>query len=126
MLEIYKCTNCGQIVMVTHEGPGQLVCCGRPMEQQHENGVDASNEKHVPVVETGKDGVVVKVGSVPHPMEPDHYIEWVELISGSTLHVVGLKPGDAPEVSIPGSSTDVKVRAYCNQHGLWSNRPHRP
>jgi superoxide reductase len=125
MLEIFKCANCGKIVMIVHEGSGQLVCCGRPMAQQVENTVDASTEKHVPVVEKGGDGILVKVGSATHPMEAAHYINWIEVISGSSMNVRGLKPGEKPEASFPGGSTDVKVRAYCNIHGLWSNKPRR-
>ena len=95
------------------------------MDQQNKNGGDASTEKHVPEVEAGNEGVVVKVGSVSHPMGPEHNIEWVEVISGPTVHVVGLKPGDATGVSMTVSSTDVKVRAYSNLRGLWSIKPHR-
>jgi superoxide reductase len=125
MLEIFKCANCGKIVMIAHEGAGKLVCCGMPMVQQVENTVDASTEKHIPVVEKSADGIMVKVGSVPHPMEATHFIEWIEVISGPSLYVKGLKPGDKPEVSFPVPSKDVKVRSYCNLHGLWSNKPHQ-
>jgi len=124
MLEIFKCTSCGKIVMITHEGAGELVCCGKPMVRQVENTVDASTEKHIPVVEKRGDGIMVKVGSVPHPMEAAHFIEWIEVISGSSLYVKGLKPGDKPEVSFPVPLKNVKARAYCNVHGLWSDKPH--
>ncbi len=124
MLEIFKCGNCGKIVTISHEGAGQLVCCGRPMVKQAENSVDASNEKHVPVVEKQGDGILVKVGSVPHPMEPAHYIAWIEVMAGPYLYVKGLKPGEKPEAFFPVSSPDVKVREYCNIHGLWTNKPH--
>jgi superoxide reductase len=77
-LQIYKCEICGNIVEVLHTGKGQLVCCGQPMKLQVENTVDASKEKHVPVVEKIEEGIKVKVGSVPHPMEEKHYIEWIE------------------------------------------------
>ncbi|MDD1716273.1 MAG: desulfoferrodoxin [Methanolinea sp.] len=109
--------------MVVHEGDGQLVCCGKPMERQVENTVDASTEKHVPVVESSGQGILVKVGAVPHPMDASHYIQWIEVISGPSLYVKGLKPGEKPEAAFPVSSKDVKVRAYCNLHGLWSNKP---
>jgi superoxide reductase len=94
------------------------------MAQQMETTVDTSTEKHVPVVEKSGDGIIVKVGSVPHPMEAAHFIEWIEVISGPSIYVKGLKPGEKPEVSFPVLSKDVKVRAYCNLHGLWSNKPH--
>jgi superoxide reductase len=125
VLEIFKCATCGKIVMIAHEGAGQLVCCGRPMTQQKENTVDASTEKHIPVVEKSDAGIMVNVGSVPHPMEDKHFIEWIEVISGPTMYVKGLKPGEKPEGSFPVPLKNVKVRAYCNLHGLWSNKPHR-
>lgn len=125
MLEVYKCGTCGKIVMVVSDGDGELVCCGVPMTMQVENTVDASTEKHVPVVEQRGQGILVKVGSVPHPMEQAHYIQWIEVISGNSLFVKGLKPGEKPEAVFPVASKDIKARAYCNIHGLWSNKPHR-
>lgn len=125
MLDIYKCGKCGKIVMVVGNGDGKLVCCDVPMILQEENTVDASTEKHVPVIESTAQGILVKVGSVPHPMEEAHHIQWIEAISGPWLHVKGLKPGDKPEAAFPGLPKDVKTRAYCNLHGLWSNKPRR-
>ena len=80
-LEIYKCEVCGNIVEVLYGGKGELVCCGKPMYLFIENTVDAAREKHVPVIEPTDDGVKVKVGSVTHPMEEKHYIEWIEIIA---------------------------------------------
>ena len=96
-LQVYKCEICGNIVEVLHGGRGELVCCGKPMKLFEENTVDAAKEKHVPVVEATADGVKVKVGSVAHPMEPDHYIEWIEVIAGGRVYTEFLKPGGAPE-----------------------------
>jgi len=124
MLEVFKCGKCGKIVMVVSDGGGELVCCGMPMVRQVENTVDASTEKHVPVIEPRGQGILVKVGSAPHPMDEAHHIQWIEVISGPWLYVKGLKPGERPEAEFPISSTDVKARAYCNLHGLWSNKPH--
>ncbi|MCU0632611.1 MAG: desulfoferrodoxin [Methanolinea sp.] len=124
MLDVFKCGKCGKIVMVVSDGDGQLVCCGTPMVKQVENTVDASTEKHVPVVESRGKEILVKVGSVPHPMDAAHHIQWIEVMSGPSLYVRGLKPGEKPEAVFPVSSKDVKVRAYCNLHGLWSNKPH--
>lgn len=123
MLEIYKCGTCGKIVTITHEGAGQLVCCKQPMAKQGENTVDAANEKHVPVVEMGAGGITVTVGSVNHPMEPTHYIEWIEVIAGPERFVKHLKAGEAPKAVFPAKGGDVRARAYCNLHGLWSDRP---
>ena len=80
-LQVYKCELCGNIVEVLHEGEGELVCCGQPMVLMKENTVDAAKEKHVPVIEKVDGGYKVKVGSVAHPMEEKHFIEWVELIA---------------------------------------------
>lgn len=123
MLEIYKCGNCGKIVTIIHEGQGQLVCCKQPMVKQGENTVDAANEKHVPVVEKSADAITVVVGSVDHPMEPNHYIEWIEVIAGSERYVQHLKAGDAPRAVFPGLDGEIRARAYCNIHGLWSDKP---
>jgi len=98
-LEIYKCEICGNIVEVIHEGKGELVCCGQNMKLFVENTVDAAKEKHIPVHEPVSDGIMVKVGSVPHPMEEKHYIEWVEVIDDQGMaYRQFLKPGMAPEV----------------------------
>lgn len=117
-LEIYKCEVCGNIVEVLHAGPGQLVCCGQPMKKYEENTVDAAKEKHVPVVEKTEGGVKVKVGSVPHPMEEKHYIEWIEVIVGGKAYRQFLQPGEAPE-AVFAVEGDVVAREYCNLHGLW-------
>ena len=98
-LEIYKCEICGNIVEMMHAGPGQLVCCGQPMKQFKENTVDAAKEKHVPVVEKVAGGFKVKVGSVAHPMEEKHYIEWIEVIADGKVYRQFLKPGADPRSS---------------------------
>ena len=122
-LEVYKCNLCGNIVEVLHAGPGQLVCCGQPMNCLKENTVDAAKEKHVPVIEKIAGGVKVKVGDVAHPMEEKHYIEWIEVRAGNNVFVKGLLPGDKPEAEFCVADTSVKARAYCNVHGLWTNLP---
>ena len=119
--EIYKCEACGNIVEVIHEAGGDLVCCGSPMELFVENTVDAAKEKHVPVKEKTPDGVIVKVGSVPHPMEEKHYIEWVEIIDGDTSCRQFLKPGQAPEATFQNQNEGIVAREYCNLHGLWKS-----
>lgn len=119
--DIYKCEVCGHIIEVLHEGVGELVCCGQPMKKMEENVVDASREKHVPVIEKVADGYLVKVGSAPHPMEEKHYIEWVELVADGVAYRKFLKPGDAPEAKFCLSATTVYAREYCNIHGLWKS-----
>ena len=118
-LEIYKCEACGNIVEVLHAGPGELVCCGQPMKLFKENTVDAAKEKHVPVVEKSAEGFKVKVGSVAHPMEEEHYIEWVEIIADGKAYRQFLNPSEAPEASFKTDADQVEVREYCNLHGLW-------
>jgi superoxide reductase len=123
MLEVLKCKVCGKIVMVIHNGGGISVCCDQPMELQVERDLDPGKEKHVPVIEKTKNGIMVKVGEIAHPMVEDHYIEWIEVIEGSYLHVKGLQPGDIPTAEFALTDAKVKARAYCNKHGLWSNKP---
>lgn len=117
--EVYKCNLCGNIVEVLHTGAGALVCCNEPMVLMVENTVDASREKHVPVIEIGPAGITVKVGSVPHPMEAAHYIEWIELIADGKVYRQQLQPGQAPEATFPVIAKQVTAREYCNLHGLW-------
>ena len=118
-LQVYKCDVCGNIVEVMHAGAGELVCCGQPMKLFKENSIDAAKEKHVPVVEKTADGFKVKVGSVAHPMEEKHWIEWVELIVDGKVYRQFLKPGQAPEATFCVKADKVAAREYCNLHGLW-------
>jgi superoxide reductase len=117
--EIYKCELCGNIVEVLHGGEGELVCCGQPMVCMKENTVDAAKEKHVPVIEKVEGGVKVKVGSVAHPMEEKHYIEWIEIIADGKSYRQYLKPGDVPEAVFKVDAAAITAREYCNLHGLW-------
>lgn len=119
LLEVYKCEICDNIIEVIHGGIGGLVCCNEPMKQYVENTVDAAKEKHVPVVEKTDKGVKVKVGSVAHPMEEKHYIEWIEVISNGKAYREFLKPGQPPEAEFCIDAEGITVREYCNLHGLW-------
>ncbi len=117
--QVYKCGVCGNILEVVHAGAGvNLACCGQAMILMKENSIDASKEKHVPVVEKGAT-LKVKVGSVPHPMEDKHYIEWIEVIADGRSYKKFLKAGDKPEAEFNVKADDAIVRAYCNIHGLW-------
>lgn len=118
-LKIYKCEICGNMVELIHEGGGQLVCCNQPMTLLAENTTDAAQEKHVPVIEKVSDGYLVKVGSVPHPMEEKHYITWIELIADGKAYLQFLNPGDKPEAHFKVEAQKVVAREYCNLHGLW-------
>jgi superoxide reductase len=121
-LEIYKCNVCGNIVEVLHGGAGELVCCGQPMEKLTEKTADQGKEKHVPVIEKIDGGYKVKIGSVPHPMEEKHYIEWIELLADGTAYRKFLNPGDAPEAVFSVKANTVAAREYCNVHGLWKGQ----
>ncbi|OQX14172.1 MAG: desulfoferrodoxin [Desulfobulbaceae bacterium A2] len=116
---VYKCALCGNIVEVLHTGAGDLVCCGQPMTLMAENTVDAAKEKHVPVVSKTATGYKVNVGSVAHPMEEKHYIEWIELLADGKVYRQDLKPGDAPEATFCIEANQVSAREYCNLHGHW-------
>jgi len=118
-LQVYKCEVCGNIVEVLHAGKGELVCCGQPMNLLTENTVDAAKEKHVPVVNKAGAGYEVNVGSVDHPMEEKHYIEWIELIADGKAYRQFLKPGEKPKARFEVQAGQVTVREYCNIHGLW-------
>jgi superoxide reductase len=119
--QIYKCNLCGNIVEVVHPGDGELVCCGQPMALLKENSVDASREKHVPVVTQTATGTLIKIGAVPHPMEEKHYIELIELIADGRVCRKYLKPGDKPEFEFGSKPAQYTARAYCNVHGLWKS-----
>ena len=121
-LEVYRCDVCGNIVEVLSGGTGQLVCCGKPMKLLVENTTDAAREKHVPVVEKVAGGYKVKVGSVPHPMEEKHFVEWVELVADDRAHRQFLSPGQAPEAFFSVEAASAFARAYCNLHGLWKGQ----
>jgi len=118
-LQVYKCNICGNIVEVLHGGAGELVCCGEPMELLDEKTADATTEKHVPVIEKVNGGYKIKVGSVPHPMEEKHYIEWIELLADGKAYRQFLTPGKPAEAVFNVKADSVSAREYCNVHGLW-------
>ncbi|MEA1965025.1 MAG: desulfoferrodoxin [Candidatus Aerophobetes bacterium] len=117
--EVYKCNICGNIVEVLHTGKGKLVCCGKPMELMEEKKEEVGREKHLPVIEKAADKVKVKVGSIPHPMEEKHYIEWIEVIAEGKSCRRFLKPGDTPEATFNVKARKIAAREYCSIHGLW-------
>ncbi len=118
-LQVYKCNVCGNMVEMVHAGVGTLVCCNQNMTLQEENTVDAATEKHVPVIEKQAGGFLVKVGSVAHPMEEKHYIEWIELIADGKAYRQFLNPGEKPEAFFKIEAEKVNAREFCNLHGLW-------
>lgn len=119
--EIYKCEICGNVVAMVTEGQGELVCCKQPMSLLPEKTRDEGLEKHVPVIEKTESGIRVSVGSVEHPMEESHYIQWIEVVSNGKTYRKFLKPGDKPEAEFCLDSDNVQARELCSLHGLWKS-----
>jgi len=119
-LQVYKCEICGNIVEVVHTGVGELVCCGQPMRLLEEKTKEEGGEKHLPVMEKTENGIKVKVGSISHPMERKHYIEWIEVQTAWQTYRRFLQPGGAPEAEFEIDESILKVRGYCNIHELWA------
>ncbi|MBM4241145.1 MAG: desulfoferrodoxin [Euryarchaeota archaeon] len=120
--QVCRCNICGNMVEVLRTGGGTLVCCGHPMEILKEKDGDVGPEKHIPIMEKTEFGVKVKVGSVPHPMEENHYIEWIELIVDGKIYRKYFSPGDKPEAEFELKSdetSEIRAREYCTIHGLW-------
>ena len=117
--EIYKCGGCGVIAEILRGGSCAPQCCGKPMDLMRENTVDAAKEKHVPVITKIDGGYKVAVGSVQHPMEEKHWIEWIELIADGVLYRKHLKPGETPEATFLITADKVTARELCNLHGVW-------
>ena len=120
-VKFYRCRICGQIAVKVKETKAPLVCCGERMEELLPDSVDASQEKHVPVVEVKGNNAIVSIGSEPHPMSKEHFIEWVFLQTEKTNQYRELKPGMEPAICFALCEGD-EVKAayiYCNLHGLW-------
>jgi len=120
--ELYRCEICGNVVEIVHEGATSLVCCGQPMGKLEAKTEDVGQEKHVPVVEVTEGKILVKVGSIEHPMEEKHYIKFIEILTGDKVFRAELKPGQKPEAEfcacVPESDI-IEVREFCTVHGLW-------
>jgi superoxide reductase len=119
-LEVLKCCKGLTFEVLTDGECADLTCCGEPVQVLKENSVDAAKEKHVPVLQKGSSGIKIVVGSVAHPMEEKHYIQWIEVINGDYVNRKYLRPGQAPEAEFYVSDNGkLIIRAYCNLHGLW-------
>ena len=118
--KFYICPTCGNIVEMIHDSGVNPVCCGQKMTELIPNTVEASGEKHIPVVTVEGSVVTVNVGSVDHPMQDVHYIEWVEIVTENGSQRKALSPSEAPKAVFHlGEDKPVAVYAYCNLHGLW-------
>ena len=123
LMELYKCEICGNIIEIVHAGYGALVCCSQPMQKMNEhNNDDTANEKHVPVLEINDNEKIIRVGSIPHPMEPEHYIMFIEAISHDKVWLKRkyLKAGEEPSLKFGNEGDKMVTRELCNIHGLWS------
>lgn len=122
-MKIFKCKNCGKIIIVAKNSESDIVCCGNKMQELIANDVDAAVEKHVPVLKKAGDSIVVTCGEVLHPMEEKHFIEFMVLETNKGYTIKYLKPGMEPVCSfqIMDDEELISVYAYCNLHGLWVN-----
>jgi superoxide reductase len=120
--ELYRCEVCGNLIEIVNEGAPALVCCGQPMVKQEAKTADEGLEKHVPVVEETENGLIVKVGSVEHPMVEDHYIKFIEVLTKDKVFRAELAPGMSPQSGLcPRLKKEdiIEVREFCTKHGVW-------
>lgn len=120
-LKFYKCSRCGNVLEVIVDGQIKPMCCGKMMDELVPNTVDASNEKHVPVINVDGNKVEVVVGSVEHPMLEEHFITNIILETSKEIKRVKLNPNSEPKAVFYLSDDEVVIAAYeyCNLHGLW-------
>ncbi len=116
--QIYQCSVCNNVVEILRAGSEHTEACHTPILVPIKTG-DVGQEKHVPVVTKSEHGIHVAVGSIPHPMEETHFIEWIEVIAGKKTYRVYLSAGDKPEADFPPMEGSFVVREFCNIHGLW-------
>ena len=119
-MEVYKCVKCGNVVENISQNEKIIKCCESEMIKLKANETDAATEKHVPIYEKIGDEIIVKVGKISHPMEEEHYIEWIAEEKDNMKIIVNLKPGEKPEAKFPYIK-GATIYAYCNKHGLWKN-----
>ncbi|MCL1911439.1 MAG: hypothetical protein FWG13_04480 [Leptospirales bacterium] len=119
--KFYVCKHCGNIAIKAHDSGVELQCCKENMQEAVPNTTDAAKEKHVPVVTKENNKIAATVGSVKHPMEDKHFIEWIYLVCEDGTHSRHLHPGEEPvaEFLLPGGGKPLAVYEFCNLHGLW-------
>ncbi len=120
-MKFYKCNICGNLVELIIEGGGELVCCGEPMEELMPKQTEEGNEKHLPVVTAEGNNILVKVGSIEHPMTEAHYIQWIYINYNNKFQRIKLNSNDKPEAvfTVNEEFNTLEVYEYCNIHGLW-------
>ena len=117
------CEHCGNIATLIKDSGVPMMCCGQKMKELVPGVVEASHEKHIPVFEVEDNKVIVKIGSIDHPMIPEHYIEWVYVETEKGGYRKELHPNSEPNVVFElGEDKAVAVYAYCNLHGLWMTK----
>ena len=120
-MKFFQCAHCGNIIAYVEDKGVPVMCCGEKMQEIIPGSVDAATEKHVPLLEQTGVYVTVKVGSVDHPMLPEHHIGWIALETKTGNQRKLLAPGQAPQVCFALWPGDEPIAAYawCNLHGLW-------
>ena len=120
-MKFYKCETCGRIIVIVNDSTAPLACCGKPMKELAAGTTDGAKEKHVPVWEVKDGKICVSIGSVAHPMLPEHFIEFIALRTKSGCQLKKLHPGEEPKACFAVLDGDdvVAVYEYCNLHGLW-------
>lgn len=123
-LELYRCDLCKNLVEVVLEGDGELVCCGLPMILLKPKREEFLGEKHIPVILKHEDGVEIRVGEILHPMDENHYIMFIEVISDDGKYVKRkyLSPGEEPILKLKCDCEKLSAREFCSLHGLWENK----
>ncbi len=120
MATFFRCKKCGKIITILNSGSPVTVCCGEEMYELKANTTDGATEKHVPVIEKNGNMVKIKIGSAVHPMEKDHYIQWVAIETDKGVQIKFLSPGQSPEaIFVLEQENLVAAYEYCNKHGLW-------
>ena len=120
-MKFYRCEHCGNIITFVHSAGVPVMCCGQKMTELVPGTTDGAAEKHVPLVEVQGSTVQVKVGSVEHPMLPEHFIQFIAIETKHGSQIKYLQPGEKPQASFVLADGDQLVAAYeyCNLHGLW-------
>lgn len=118
----YYCTVCGNVIELVHDTGNIPMCCMREMEEMEPGTTDGNKEFHVPVYKVHKNKIEVFIGHEPHPMEKNHYIEWIEIETNKGSHRKYLHPGDEPiaRFHLCDNEELLNIYAYCNVHKLWS------
>ncbi|MEZ4357480.1 MAG: desulfoferrodoxin family protein [Eubacteriales bacterium] len=121
--KFFRCKHCGNLIGMIFNSGVPIICCGEPMEELIPNTVEASNEKHLPVITISGNEAIVNIGSVDHPMIPEHYIQWIYIETKSGGQRKSLKPGDKPQAVFSLKDDELLAAyAYCNIHGLWKTQ----